>query len=475
MKARIVYAAPESNSGKLLKLDGLHVAYRSYVQICIDKMVADRISNVVPSGRRSYFPVSNTITSQILKNAQAQAIDIVSNWIENLYCQTLKRVIRLSEGLTDHQRMELRCCGKYNINRAKKFGKGYITQEMVDLYWSWVWDPEVSGNPPTISENFPMWMSEMTCVFGPSEDSTHFGWWLRFSSLEGRPRIQIPLAFNPFLKGTSSLAKSVLVRKREGRWTFQFCEKQKEPEFDGSQGLVGVDVGLNVIAATSDGRLYGKEFKPKFDKLYSRIQTLRSNRQQQELKRDSKRLARLEAKLTGMTKTVTGTVVNKLVKTYPGFTFVIEDLDLRGCRGQKRFAYRALHNSLNHKAAVEVVNPAYTSQMCPSCGYINRGNRRGTEFRCLCCGRKSHADIVGGINLLGRSGDKQINSCESTSEARSILIGRYLRKRNSPLGRLLRNAPKPNGQRLTTRASPRKGQAGIAFELSSSLTYANRS
>jgi hypothetical protein len=465
MRARVAYAAPESNSGKLLKLEELHSAYRSYVQICINKMISKRVPSISLSGRKDFFPKSNTLTSHLVTSAQIQASNEVKAWIKGLYGRKLKRVVSLTEGLTDHQRMELRCCGKYLICKSGKFGKGKITKEMVSLYWSWVWNPEIVGNQPTVSESSPMWLSEMTCVFGPPEDSTHFCWWLRISSLESYHRIQIPLAFNPYLKTIEGLAKSVLVRKQGGRWTFQFCERksEEEPKFDGSQGLVGVDVGLNVIAATSDGRLYGKEFKPKFDKLYKRVQTLRSNRYRQELKRDSKRLARLETKLSGMTKTITGTVTNKLVRTYPGFTFVIEDLDLRGCRGQKRFAYRSLHNSLSHKTAVEVVSPAYSSQMCPSCGYLNRGNRHGIKFTCLSCGRKSHADVVGGVNLLGRSGDKQINSCESTSEARSILRGRYLRKRNSPLGRLVHNAPKPNGQRLTTRVSPRKGQAGIAL------------
>ena len=60
--------------------------------------------------------------------------------------------------------------------------------------------------------------------------------------------------------------------------------------------------------------------------------------------------------MTGLIKTATGTVANKLIKAYPGHTFILEDLDLRGCRGQKRFAYRKLQDSLANKAVVEVVN-----------------------------------------------------------------------------------------------------------------------
>ena len=351
--------------------------------------------------------------------------------------------------------MELRCCGKYHVTRAGKFGKGSISQEMIDLYYGWLWTPEIAGDAPQISENFPMWMSEMTCVYGKSKDSSHFRWWIRCSSLENGKRIEVPLAPNPYIKNFDGLSKSVLVRKREGRWTFQFCEKglESEDSFDGSAGKIGLDVGLNVLASTSDGKLYGREIKPKFDKLYKRTKDLRANRQRQEFKKDSRRLQRLEVRLSGMIKTAVGTITNKLVKTYPSHTFVIEDLDLRGCRGQKRFAYRALHNSLIHKACIEAVNPAYSSQGCPSCGHISRNNRKGIVFHCRSCGRKSHADVIGGINLLGRSGDKQIDSCEDPSEVRSLLRERTLRKRNSSSGRF-KDAPKPKGRKLTVRGSP---------------------
>jgi predicted RNA-binding Zn-ribbon protein involved in translation (DUF1610 family) len=71
-------------------------------------------------------------------------------------------------------------------------------------------------------------------------------------------------------------------------------------------------------------------------------------------------------------------------------------------------ALEDLHTEYSKKAPTITVNPAYTSQMCPSCGYVSRENRRGIEFQCRSCGRISHADVVGAINLLGRSEDKQV-------------------------------------------------------------------
>ena len=452
MKARIVYAAEEVNSGKVWKLDQLSLAYRSYVQSCIDLMVRDKRTTVVRSEIRTYFPTSEILTSQVLKNAQQHAVHVMETWAKGLYGRKLKKVIRLKEDLTDHQRMELRCCGKYNVRRAGKFGKGTISQEMVDLYWSWVWDAEVSGNPPQVSEDFPMWLSEMTCSFGPSEDAKHFEWWLQASCLVRGKTVKIPLAFNPYLKSVEGLAKSVLARKREGRWTFQFCEKAEDPVFDGSHGKIAVDVGLNVLAATSDGRLYGADFKPKFDKLYGKVCDLRANRQRQDFKEDSKRLARLEVKLTGAIKTETGRISNKLVESFPGYTFVIEDLDLSGCRGQKRFAYRALQNSLEHKARTEKENPAYTSQPCPNCGYLSRSNRSGVKFHCRGCGKLGHADAVGGRNLLGRSEDKQITLKTPVHHVKELLQRRFAEKRRSLGVPLAKNTElEPSSRRLTVK------------------------
>ena len=450
-----------------MKLEELHNAYKIYVQTCVDLLVSAKKLKIFPSERRKFFPTSEILSSQIIKNAQSQATDLIETWVKQRYPQKLKEFINEAD-LTKLQKLELRCCGKYRLQKAGKFGKGFISQEMVDLYWSWVWNSEIAGKSPVISDHFPMLMSEMTCVFGPSKKAEHFVWWLRFSSLDSGKRIEIPLAFNPYTKGLDILSKSVLVQKREDRWSFQFCEKvSSEVDFDGSQGKVGVDVGLNVLAATSDGRTYGASLKPKFDKLYKRVRRLRSNRQRQGFKENSHRLTRLEARLSGLVKSTTGETANKLVRSFPNFTFVIENLDLRGCRGQKRFAYRALHNSLIHKAKVEVVNPAYTSQMCPSCGYVSRSNRSGIKFICRGCGRKSHADAIGGINLLGRSEDKQVNSCENTAEVRSLLSGRYRLRRSSASSSLV-NAPKPNGQKLTTRVS-RKREIGIASNLVSSV------
>ena len=431
MKAIITHAHEATNPGKLALLDALSVEYRAYARKCLQKMIDDRITHVHITERRTYFPTAQNLSSQIVKNIQAHAVFIMDSWIRSLYARKLRNKIARTEGLTDQQKIELRCCGKRVLLKPGTQGRMILTPEMFDLYWSWVWDPLVSGNPPEVKKDLPMWMTEMTCEVQQADHAGSMsGWWFKFSSLIKRKITWIPLAYNPRMK-SENVAKTVLVKKRKNRWTFQFTDKTPDEVFDGSQGKLGVDVGLNVLAATSDGRLYGQHVKPKFDALYERVRDLRANRQRQGMKENSPRLDRLEGRLTGLVKTAAGTVSKQLVKDYPGFTFVIEDLDLRGTRGQKRFAYRALHHSLGAKAVVEVVSPAYSSQMCPSCGYVDRKNRHGTGFECRSCGRKGHADVVGAMNLLGRSEDKGIRSFDHPSVVKALLRKRYLVKRNS--------------------------------------------
>ena len=49
---------------------------------------------------------------------------------------------------------------------------------------------------------------------------------------------------------------------------------------------------------------------------------------------------------------------------------------------------------------VRYINPAYTSQKCSKCGYIDKENRKTqSEFNCLECGLKLNADHNAAINI----------------------------------------------------------------------------
>lgn len=471
-KSRFFYLHPECNQGKIDALEALYARYRVYVGVCVQALLDAHKLSLPRSAKQKFFPEAEGLTSQIEKNARDHAISIVSTWAKAVYARKLRSYIRLAfkrGEITDDLRKQLYTAGKHLITKPWKF----VTQEAVDLYWAWLTDEALVGRPPQVSNRIGMRLSEMTGKLQDPQETVLADLWLNLSTLVRRKIVWLPLVGNPYVKRASNVSKGITARRdRRGRWRFEAVDKKEweVPETVLGAPRIGVDVGLNVIAATSEGHTFGADLKPKFDALYSKVRQVRANRQRQGFRENSPRLDRLEDRLSGMTKSFTGKVANQLVERHPDAIFVLEDLDLRGCRGSKRFCYRALAHSLETKAPTEVVNPAYSSQACPSCGHVSRGNRRGTNFVCRQCGRCSHADVVGGINLRGRSTAEQVGSDAKitlehhSSEAKEVLVRLYWKRRNPskdcPQDFLDRHAPSPYGRRLTTRGRSRKRGTG---------------
>lgn len=473
-KSRFFYLHPECNQGKIEALDSLHTEYVTYVRICIECLLTAHLLTLPRSEKQGFFPRAEKLTSQIEKNARDHAIQIVSTWAKSVYARTLKSHIKqlFKRGeISEDTRRQLCIIGKCLVCKSSK----NISQEALDLYWTFLSDVDLVGKFPTASDRIPIRMSENTCSLQDPEEAAHADFWINISTLVSRHTIWLPLIGNPYIKKAFSVSKGIHARKdRRGRWRFEAVEKQEWeiPEAAEEMPRIGIDVGLNVVAATSDGRTFGADLKPKFNELYSKVQKVRANRQRQNLKENSPRLDRLESKLSGMTRSITGRVSNELIEAYPDHVFVLEDLNLSGLKGQKRFCYRALVHFLEFKAATETENPAYTSQLCPSCGHVHRLNRKGTDFVCRQCGRQSHADIVGGINLLGRSEAKRFGPVSQRitldhhyTEVKEVLVKLYWDRRNPnqdcPQDFLDRYAPVPSGRKLTTRVSLKR-EAGTA-------------
>lgn len=394
-----------------------------------------------------FFPKSGVLNTNIESSCQQHAVGIIKGWAASRYNLNVRGKLiawRNDELLTEESASQLFITGKKLVDKPSS----NISAEAIEMYWHLLLSV---GKTPQVSNRMGMRLNKNTGYLKQIGKNLS-GWWLTISTLKAKRTVRLPIKANPHINFASQLVKGALVRQdKRGRWLVEAMEVEEAPDFKVKPKAprISIDVGLNVLAATSDGRVYGRDVKPVFDKHWYKVKTLRANRQRQGLKENSPKLALLESRLSGFIKTLTGNVANKLVKSYENHVFVVEDLNLSGCRGQKRFAYRALHASLTRKAPCLVVNPAYTSQECPSCTYVSKSNRKGTEFHCRSCGRKSHADVVGAINLLRRSQDKQIDLDDDPSEVKALLVNRHrLRRLRSP-DRLDSNALGSSSRKLT--------------------------
>lgn len=258
-KSRFFMLDPECNSGKLQSLEALHSEYVAYVRICVQTMLAAQVLTLPRSKKQGFFSRAEKLTSQIEKNARDHAIQIVSTWAKSVYARKIKTYIRLvfKDGKFDEDfRKQLYTVGKYLVHAPTET----ISQEAIDLYWAWISDSEIAGKFPSVSNRIPMRMSVDTCSLEYPEETTHADLWLKISTLVSRKRTWLPLVGNPYVKKASDVSKGIHARKdRRGRWRFEAVDTKEwilleaESEFP----RVGIDVGLNVVAATSSGHLFG--------------------------------------------------------------------------------------------------------------------------------------------------------------------------------------------------------------------------
>jgi|GEM_PF-934255 len=105
------------------------------------------------------------------------------------------------------------------------------------------------------------------------------------------------------------------------------------------------------------------------------------------------------------------------------------------------------------RSDVKVVNAAYSSQTCPRCGYVSRGNRSGDRFHCRNphweCNWQGDADRVAAMNLKTGINDPEIHRFTSHIEVKKILEDRFLRRMKNRSGGG-DASPMPSGQRDAT-------------------------
>ena len=223
------------------------------------------------------------------------------------------------------------------------------------------------------------------------------------------------------------------------------CERHKRQPtkpLDKENTIVGVDRGVAVTVATSDGKLINREnWTPKERERLVRLERTRERknkarvRMKGEISHKSKRqvktelaIAALHARarrrrndfveqvsydlaknhatvvfedlhLAAMTRSAKGTIDNpgKNVRQKSGLNRVMLDKSLG------KILIRTDDKAHNHGHVVLCVPAPGTSITCPECGYEDLKNRASRSvFICRHCGHRSHADINAAINIRER-------------------------------------------------------------------------
>ena len=225
-------------------------------------------------------------------------------------------------------------------------------------------------------------------------------------------RIAVSMKMGGFQKEyfSKGIPKEGELLYKKGKWYFNLVLDLPESQMARNGSLLAVDLGENVIAATSSGKLFGGG-KVRFerDQYLAKRRSLQSNGSQsakQLLKKISGKEAR---RMKQINHEVSKKIIKEAIEQGAG-TIVLEDLKNireRIKTGKKirarlhRWSFFQLQMMIQYKAefsglSIVYVNPAYSSQECSLCGCL--GVRQKHLFKCS-CGNQQHSDLNASRNL----------------------------------------------------------------------------
>src|SRR5262249_17527972 len=244
---------------------------------------------------------------------------------------------------------------------------------------------------------------------------------LEISSLEKGKRIFIPL------KGEGEIGGNIrIVLVPESRKVEAHVSSEVKVRVNASEKVIAADAGLTEVFVDDEGNHYGKELGDTLKKASGRLNEKGKKRnklhalakkydqQGKQVKARNIRRRNLGHKKSQELKhrakiTITNQInraINELIKRREPKVIVTEKLDFRGKGPSKEVSRRVsywsrstLKDRFEFKASAagcrrEQVNPAYTSQTCPECGYLEKSNRKGDVFQCQKCGHRGDADQI---------------------------------------------------------------------------------
>lgn len=224
--------------------------------------------------------------------------------------------------------------------------------------------------------------------------------------------------------------RTVTVARRGAGWVVAVaCGVDSSEAVDGA---VGIDRGVAVAVATSNGEMHVAPVAlTRLDAKRRRAQKTLARR-----KRGSKRYAKQRARVAAIASKAARVRKDFNHRITAGITarfgtVAIEDLKIKNMTAsaagtlaepgvnvaQKRGLNRAILNQgwgqfeaflaykLEHRGGHLIkVNPAYTSQTCSDCGTIDKASRESqARFACVACGHEENADTNAAKNILRAS------------------------------------------------------------------------
>ena len=366
-----------ATSKKLNTLDLVFDEYARVVNLYIDALCQ---SKELP--KFTNFKVETWISARLQQCAGKQATEIVKSTRKKDYETRLKKYKKIY---------------KYFLNKQRQ--KKFIEKKFSELKLNYKIKPRFDGKTINLDSRF----------WSLNTSFNSFDYWIKLGSVGNKIRLLLPLKNHKHNKkfGGWKRAGSCMLLRNNGKFKIELIYEQATPVIHKPNKILAIDAGINCLMSCSDGRQIGLELKKLLNEL---------NQKQQKSKSYQRKLTQIHNYVRWCVNQLDWTNLSDLV---------IENLKYIQI-GTKQRANKATRRLLSKwnlglwRKAIEQkceancvclhqVEPKYTSQTCPRCGNVDKGNRDGTLFRCTACGYEANADLNASINILNRFRQERLN------------------------------------------------------------------
>lgn len=354
------------------------------------------------------IPNNTWLSSRLRKVAAREAISMVSS---------AKSVMESNKKQMDNRIVAIESVLKKlkptNKKFRRKINKLYIELKSKKMRLN-SWKPTMpkhNGKSMSVSSN--------TAELQEVKDSKRFDAWLHLASIGNKISLDLPIRFHKQYNQLSKKGKrlnSYVITKDKVQFAFEIETGPKKVV----NKMIGVDTGINALAALSTGELLGTDIKDCI---------ARSKRCAYGSKGHKKSQRALRQRMDEVAKQ---TILNTdlvVVENLKGISANTKlkgrlSLNMRSSIGKwnQRYWLGRLEQSCEiNRIGFRTVSPYNTSITCSACGNVDRVNRVSQErFECSVCCHTENADVNAAKNILNRFITGKYGTCYKP-ESKAIL------------------------------------------------------
>ena len=355
------------------KLDTLDLVFDEYARVV--NLYIDELNKSKALPKFANFKVTTWLSARLQQCAGKQAAEIVKS------TRKKDREIRFKKYKKIY---------KYFLNKQRQ--KEFISKKFGELGLNYKIKPRYDGKSINLDSRF----------WSLNTSLNSFDYWIKLGSIGNKIGLFLPLKNHKHNKKFDNWkrAGSCRLLRNNGKYKIELIYEYANSTISKPTKILAIDAGINCLMSCSDGRQIGLELKKLLNEL---------NQKQQKSKSYQRKLTQIHNYVRWCVNQLDWGNLSDLV--IENLKYIQVDTKKRVNKATRKLFSKwnlgLWHRAIEQKCEancvfLHYVEPRYTSQTCPRCGNVDKGNREGVLFRCTSCGYEANADLNASINILNR-------------------------------------------------------------------------